>query len=194
MTTTDGSMRTADVLRALADQLDALGDVLNHPITVTVYDHGYQHNVTIQPFGDDDRRDVALTCALADALNAEINVRPLNETRVSVQFTTEFSGVELSMFAHVGQEAAERAYEGKDVEVLAVGDVLTGDDTEPPIGTVVMLMDGSDEKWQRLDEPGEWHWAPEHQAYRTGVWRWHRVTSDGPVTVIETPAESEAAR
>ena len=79
-------------------------------------------------------------------------------------------------------------------EALAVGDVLDEHDSEPPVGTVVMLHDGSDEKWKRLDEPGEWHWAAEHQGYRTGVWRWRRVTFDGPVTVIEVPGESEASR
>jgi len=102
-------MRTSGVLRALADQLDALGDVLNHPITVTTYDFGYKHEVAIQPFGDDDQRDVALVYALATELGAEANVRTLDETKVSVQFATKFSGVKLEMFSHADCKAADRA-------------------------------------------------------------------------------------
>jgi len=102
-------MRTSNVLRALADQLDALGDLLNHPITVTTYDFGYKHEVAIQPFGDDDQRDVALVYALATKLGAEANVRTLDETKVSVQFATEFSGVQLEMFSHADCKAADRA-------------------------------------------------------------------------------------
>lgn len=120
MATTDSpTMRTSDVLRALADQLDALGDVLDHPITATVYDFGYKHEVAIQPFGDDDQRDIALTYALADALGAEINVRTLDKTKVSVQFATTFSGVELSMFAHVARAVAERVAYKADRPTLA---------------------------------------------------------------------------
>ena len=66
---------------------------------------------------------------------------------------------------------------------INIGDILDEHDPEPPIGTIVELHDG--EKWQRVDEPGEWHWAAEHQGYETGVWRWQRVTFDGPVTVVE---------
>lgn len=66
-----------------------------------------------------------------------------------------------------------------------VGNILDENDPEPPIGTIVELADG--ERWGRLDEPGEWHWAPEHQDYAVGVWRWCRVTFEGPVVVVAVP-------
>lgn len=82
--------------------------------------------------------------------------------------------------------------EHAEEEALAVGDVLTGDDPEPPVGTVVMLQDGSDEQWKRMGS-GEWSWGAQHNGYQP-VWRWRRVTFDGPVTVIEVPGANEAGR
>jgi hypothetical protein len=76
---------------------------------------------------------------------------------------------------------------------ISVGDILRNDDPEPPAGTVVMLGDGSDEKWKRLPEAGQWCWAAQHQDYREPVWTWQRVTFDGPVIVAAVPSDRMGA-
>lgn len=79
--------------------------------------------------------------------------------------------------------------------VISVGDVLDEHDPEPPVGTVVMLLDGSDEKWRRMERSGsgaEWCWGAEHNGWQP-AWRWRRITFDGRVYVVEVPAPAGLA-
>lgn len=72
---------------------------------------------------------------------------------------------------------------------VAVGDVLTADNPEPPPGTVVRLIDG--ELWRRLRRPRltyrRWQWVRTKDGadYPNTRWHWVRVTFDGPVTVVK---------
>jgi hypothetical protein len=64
---------------------------------------------------------------------------------------------------------------------ISVGDVLTHNDAEPALWTIVELGDG--ERWRRLPAPNDQSWGSVHTGWYP-IWRWGRVTWDGPVTVI----------
>jgi hypothetical protein len=79
-----------------------------------------------------------------------------------------------------GPEPEGRA-DRTDEYVISVGDVLTDNSPEPPLWTIVELGDG--ERWRRLPSPCDHSWGAAHTGWDP-VWRWGRVTFDGPVTVI----------
>jgi len=68
---------------------------------------------------------------------------------------------------------------------LDPGDLLDSHDPEPPVGTVIQTLH-DEEVWERVSEE-EWGWAGHHDPARRPVWRWRRVTFDGPVYVIKVP-------
>lgn len=74
---------------------------------------------------------------------------------------------------------------------VSAGDVLTGDDPEPPPGTVVELGDGR--RWKRIIKPRityrRWRWVEVIGGFEYPFtrWQWALVTADGPVTVVQVP-------